>query len=195
MAGKGISTTSEPLEFDEYLRLIKYLEKDKKYLWATFCVIGCSFALRASDTLNMKWGDVIGGDICYIKEQKTQKTKRVEINPSVSKKIKLLYEKLGHPDLNQLIFLSKRTGRPYTIQTVNYHLRNFKKKYLLSVDHFSSHSIRKTFGKKVFKDHKETEKGLLIAGDAYNHSNPSTTKAYIGITRKEYESAYNAIQF
>lgn len=194
MARKGISTTAEPLGFEEYAKLIQHLEKDKKYRWALFCVIAGSLALRASDVLNLKWGDVLGGDLCFLKEKKTKKIRRLLINPSVSAKIKALYEKMESPDPNQQIFLSKRTGRPYTIQNVNTHLRNYKNRYLLSIGKFSTHSFRKTFGKKVFEDSGESEKGLILLSRELNHSSPAVTRRYIGLKDGDYSAIYDSIQ-
>lgn len=194
MAGKGISTTSEPLGFEEYIRLINHLEKDKKYCWALFCILACCFALRASDVLNLRWRDVLGGDICFVKEKKTKKIRRLKINPSVSAKIHGIYKEIGTPDPNELIFLSKRTGRPYTIQNVNVQLRGFKTKYKLPIDKFSTHSFRKTFGKKVFEDSGESEKGLILLSRELSHSSPDVTRRYIGLKDSEYGAIYDSIQ-
>lgn len=49
MAAKGVSTTAQPLESADYYRLIEYLERDKQYRWALFCIIACTMGLRVSD--------------------------------------------------------------------------------------------------------------------------------------------------
>lgn len=195
MAGKGISTTAEPLEYDEYLRLIEHLERDKIYKWELFCVLTCAFALRVSDALRLTWYDILNVEIFWIREGKTGKEKRIRVNPSVRGMISSLYGKMGQPDINQLIFLSKRTGRPYTKQNVGYHLRCFKKKYLLQIERFSSHTFRKTYGQKAYKELGETDRALIVVGRELNHSDPSVTRRYIGIKDAEYETTYNAIQF
>lgn len=195
MAEKGISTTAEPLEYGEYLRLIEHLDRDKQYRWELFCVLACAFALRVSDALRLTWYEVLNVETFWIKEGKTGKEKRIKVNPSVRNKINDLYVKMGKPDLDQLIFLSKRTGRPYTKQNVGYHLRNYKRKYLLPVERFSSHSFRKTYGQKAYKDLGETDRALIVVGRELNHSDPAVTRRYIGIKDVEYETTYNAIQF
>lgn len=195
MAKKGISTTAEPLEYDDYLRLIKALEKDKKYRWELFCVLTCAFALRASDVLKTKWGELLYGDLFYVEEKKTGKVRRININPSIRKKLFFLYNKMGRPDIESLVFLNHRTGRPYTIQNVNHHLRNYKKRYDLPVDKFSTHTFRKTFGMKYFKDHGESERALIILSRELNHSGPDVTRRYIGIKESEYQATYDSIQF
>ena len=195
MAAKGVSTTAEPLEYDEYLRLIEHLDRDGLYLWQLFCVLAGAFALRVSDALRQSWHDVLNVEVFWVREGKTGKEKRVRVNPSVRAKINDLYVKLGKPDLDQLVFLSKRTGRPYTRQNIGYHLRKYKKKYLLSIAKFSSHSFRKPYGQKAFKELGETDRALIILSREYNHSGPEVTRRYIGIKDAEYEATYNAIQF
>lgn len=195
MAAKGVSTTAEPLEYDDYLRLIDELERAGKYRWELFCVLACAFALRAKDVLNIRWGDVLYGDLYVLNEHKTGKLRRIPINTTVRGKLFFLYERMGRPQIESLVFVSERTGRPYTIQNVNYHLRIYKKKYNLPIDRFSSHSLRKTFGMKFFKDQGESERALIILSRELNHSGPDVTRRYIGIRESEYRATYDSITF
>ena len=195
MAGKGISTTAEPLDYGDYLRLVEALEADKKYRWELYCILACAFALRAKDALNIKWGDVLYGDLYVVVENKTKKARRIPINSTVRAKLFFLYEKMGRPEIESLVFISKRTGRPYTTQNVNTHLRNYIKKYSLPISHFSTHSFRKTFGMKYFKDNGENERALIVLSRELNHSTPGVTRRYIGIPESEYAETYNAITF
>lgn len=195
MAAKGVSTTAEPLEYDDYLRLIDELESAGKYRWELFCILACAFALRAKDVLNIKWGDVLYGDLYVLNEHKTGKLRRILINTTVRGKLFFIYERMGRPEIESLVFVNKRTGRPYTIQNVNYHLRCYKKRYELPIDRFSSHSFRKTFGMKFFKDQGESERALIILSRELNHSAPHVTRRYIGIKESEYQATYDSIQF
>lgn len=195
MAAKGVSTTAEPLEYNDYLRLIDELECSGKYRWELFCILACAFALRAKDVLNIKWGDVLYGDLYVLNEHKTGKLRRISINATVRGKLFFIYEHMGRPEIESYVFVNKRTGQPFTIQNINYHLRNFKKKYELPIERFSSHSFRKTFGMKVFKDHGESERALIILSRELNHSGPDVTRRYIGIKENEYLATYDSITF
>lgn len=195
MAAKGVSTTAEPLEYDDYLRLIDDLERAGKYRWELFCILACAFALRAKDVLNIRWGDVLYGDLYVLNEHKTGKLRRIPINTTVREKLFFIYERMGRPQIESLVFVNKRTGQPFTIQNVNYHLRNYKKKYDLPIDRFSSHSLRKTFGMKFFKDQGESERALIILSRELNHSGPDVTRRYIGIRESEYRATYDSITF
>ena len=195
MAAKGISTTAEPLESSDYYALIEHLERDGKYRWALFCIIACTMGLRVSDVKCIKWHDILAGDLHFVDEQKTSKNRRIKINESVRRKYLEYYDRMGRPPLEQLIFLSKRTGRAYTTQTINYHLRTFRKKYLLPVTHFSSHSLRKTFGKKIYDDNGRSEFGLMLVNRTFKHHDLQTTERYIGVSANTLDNVYDSFRF
>lgn len=195
MAAKGISTTAEPLESSDYYALIKHLERDGKYRWALFCIIACTMGLRVSDVKRIRWQDILSGDLHFIDEEKTGKNRRVKINDSVRYKYLEYYDRMGRPELKQLVFVSKRTGRAYTTQAINYHLRRYKEKYALPVSHFSSHSLRKTLGKKVYEDHGRTEYGLMIVNRTFKHRDLQTTERYIGVSDNDMDGVYDSFQF
>lgn len=195
MAAKGVSTMSEPLESADYYALIEHLEWDGKYRWALFCIIACTMGLRVSDVKRIHWQDILAGDLHFIDEKKTGKNRRIKINDSVRRKYLEYYDRMGRPPLEQLIFLSKRTGRAYTTQNINTHLRNFKKKYLLPVERFSSHSLRKTLGKKIYEDNGCTEYGLMLVNRTFNHRDLQTSERYIGVSTHALENVYDSFQF
>lgn len=195
MAAKGVSTTSEPLESADYYALIEQLEQDGKYRWALFCVIACTMGLRVSDVKRITWQDLLAGDLYFIDEKKTGKNRRIKINDSVRHKYLVYYDRMGRPPLEQLIFLNKRTGRAYTTQNINAHLRNFQEKYLLPVKRFTSHSLRKTLGKKIYEDNGRSGYGLMLVNRTFNHRDLQTSERYIGITTHALESVYDSFQF
>ncbi|BFK46574.1 tyrosine-type recombinase/integrase [Alistipes sp. i18-0019-D1] len=195
MAAKGVSTTSEPLESSDYYALIEHLERDGKYRWALFCVIACTMGLRVSDVKRLTWEDLLAGNLHFVDEIKTGKNRRVKINDSVRRKYLEYYDRMGRPPLEQLVFFSKRTGRAYTTQNINQHLRNFRQKYLLPVTHFSSHSLRKTLGKKIYEDHGRSEFGLMLVNKTFNHRDIQTSERYIGVATNTLESVYDSFQF
>lgn len=48
---------------------------------------------------------------------------------------------------------------------------------------------------KVFKDHGESERALIILSRELNHSGPDVTRRYIGIKENEYLATYDSITF
>ncbi len=195
MAKKHQLTTSDHLQYDEYQRLLERLHEDKEYIFELYARLAFCTALRASDVLNLRWKDIIGQTSCTVTEQKTGKTREIPFNSSVRVKLGYLYHNLGCPDKEELIFKSKATGRALTIQYINQRLKIFKFKYRLNIDHFSTHTFRKTFGRYVYDSSEHSAESLLLLNKILNHSNIDVTKRYIGITKEEISQVFDSIKF
>lgn len=197
MAKKNQLTTSEPLKYSEYTRLLEELHKDGDYRWETYARLAFCTACRASDVLKFKWCDILGKSSIDVVEQKTKKTRHIPLNPSVQSKIQELYELMGHPDRKDYIFPSgyKSLDKPMTIQYVNQNLRRIKEKYKLDVTHFSTHSFRKTFGRYVYDSYNHSAESLVLLNKIFKHTSLQVTKAYIGITQEEISNIFSSIKF
>jgi site-specific recombinase XerD len=53
-----------------------------------------------------------------------------------------------------------------------------------------THSLRKSFGRRVWENADRSEQGLLMLNEIFNHSSIKTTKIYLGIREKELLSVY-----
>lgn len=195
MAKKNQLTTSDYLEYSEYEKLLQGLHDAEDYLWELYARLGFCTACRASDILTLRWEDILGKKEQTIVEQKTKKARKLSFNPSVQKKIKELYGLLGSPDKSELIFISKATNKPITIQYVNKKLKDFKYKYRIKIGNFSTHTFRKTFGRYVYEKYNRSAESLILLNKILNHSNLAVTKTYIGITQDEVNSVFNSIVF
>lgn len=193
MAKKNQLTTSNPLSFDEFTRLLNCLYKDKEYQWAMYVQLSFCTACRASDVLNMHWKDVLGVSAITIVEQKTKKVRKVPFNPSVQQKFNELWQLLDCPDKNDYIMKTSHNDKPYTIQYVNMKLKDFKWKYNLKIENFSTHTFRKTFGRYVYETNERSAESLILLNKILNHSSIQTTKTYIGITQDEVDSVFASI--
>ena len=89
------------------------------------------------------------------------------------------------------------TGQPLSIQRVNVLLKQIKTKYgLKTVRNISSHSLRKTFGRKVFESAGENANMALVRlSELFNHSNVAITKIYLGIRQEELLETYDLLDF
>ena len=195
MAKKNQLTTADHLEYSEYEKLLEGFHKDKEYLWEMYARLSFCTACRASDVLKFRWVDVIDKDETTVQEQKTGKARRIKFNRSVKEKLKELWELMGHPNKALYIFQNPRTGEPMTIQNINQRLKQFKYRYRLNIDHFSTHTFRKTFGRYVYDQNGHSAESLILLNKILNHSNIQVTKAYIGITQDEINNIYDSIQF
>lgn len=195
MANKHQLTTADHLPYNEFDKLLAGLRQDGNYFWEMYARLSFCTACRASDVLKFKWSDVLKKS-CVITEQKTGKTRRISFNPSVQKKIQELYKLMGSPDKDSYVFSTNRSsGEPVSIQYVNRQLKKFKYRYKLPIDHFSSHTFRKTFGRYVYDKSNHSAESLLLLNKILNHSNIQVTKTYIGITQDEINSIYDSIAF
>lgn len=195
MAEKYRLTTSDYLPYSEYEKLLNGLHKDKKYFWELYARLGFCTACRASDVLALRWGQILNVPRVCIKEKKTGKARIISFNESVRKKIASLYKLLNSPDLDAPVFYSSMTGEPITIQQVNRTLKLFKYRYQLKINHFSTHTFRKTFGRYVYDHGPNKSENLLLLNKIFNHTSIQVTKTYIGITQDEIDKVYNSIRF
>lgn len=195
MAKKCQLTAAEYLPYTEYERLLKCLNKDKRYLWELYARLSFCTACRASDVLVLKWEQVLNKTYLTITEQKTGKTRSITFNQSVQKKIAELYDLLGRPNINWYVFRNDSTGEPFTIQRVNQVLKDFKRDYDLKIGNFSTHTFRKTFGRYVYELNGRSAESLVLLNKILNHSSIEITKAYIGITQDEVNRIFDSIRF
>lgn len=67
---------------------------------------------------------------------------------------------------------------------------------LKDIQHFSTHSFRKTFGRKVVEMAGEnSEMALIKLGEIFNHTSPSITRRYLGLRQQELREVYDTLSF
>lgn len=83
------------------------------------------------------------------------------------------------------------------MQAVDKMLKWAKVRYRIkSAKVFSSHSLRKTFGRRVWLQECDKGRGdqaLLLLADVFGHANIATTKRYLGIRQEEILSVYDSL--
>jgi site-specific recombinase XerD len=85
---------------------------------------------------------------------------------------------------------SNRWGGQLTISYINKRLKFIFKKYNVVVRNASSHTLRKTFGKRIYEADNRSERALVYLSDIFSHSSISTTRRYIGITQEAIADMY-----
>lgn len=74
--------------------------------------------------------------------------------------------------------------------------KEIKKKYKLKVEHFSTHSLRKTFGRKVVEAAgSNSEMALIKLSELFNHADVMTTRRYLGLRTEELLETYDMLSF
>jgi integrase len=149
MSAKFSKTTADFLEWNQAMNLIRNLYNDGNYKISLLISFGSFWGLRISDILSIKWDQLYGKDEFQLVEKKTQKVREIKINQQLKKHISDCYQQIKPKSLHEFIFLSQK-GSVYSIQRINVILKDLKSKYNLKIKNFSSHSLRKCFGREVF---------------------------------------------
>ena len=195
MSIKYSNTTADYIQWDTMLSLVRRLYKDKKYRLSLLIGCGCFFGLRISDLKTLTWQQLLSGQKFSLTEKKTGKYREIKINDGFQSHIQDCYRALGVEDMTEHCFLNNR-GQVITTQMINRHLKNIKAKYNVKVEHLSSHSFRKTFGRKIIQSAGEqAEMALIKLSEIFNHASPMITRRYLGLRAEELEEVYNVLEF
>ncbi len=187
--------TSDYMEWDVMLSLIRKLYRDGNYRMSLLIGCGSFFGLRISDLLSLSWSMLLDDDKFVLHEKKTAKRRVVKINADFQQHIRKCHDALHITNDNEKCFLSQKK-MIYSTQRINVLLKEIKKQYNLKIEHFSTHTMRKTFGRKVFESSGENANIALVRlSELFNHSNISVTKIYLGIREKELLETYDLLDF
>ena len=180
MALKGQYTTADYLQWSEAMMLVKKLYRDGRYRDSLLLATGFMTGLRISDILRLTFADILEGEMLIINEKKTGKHREIPLSIDYKKHIADCFKALGLSDTTKPMFLSYQ-GSVITIQMVNKTLHELKSQYNLSIEHFTSHSLRKTFARRIYDTAKDREYALIKLSSVLGHSNISITRRYLGI--------------
>lgn len=195
MSKKYSNTTADYLSWDQNLNLIRRLYDDGDYKMSLLLALGSFWGLRISDLLRIKWQDILKKDEFVLMERKTGKNREIKINSQLKRHILNCYGRVNPRTLDQNIFISQK-GTVYSIQRINVIFKSIRERYKLQVVNFSTHSMRKTFGREIFnKSGTNAELALVKLCQLFNHSNVVTTKRYLGISREEIMQTYDLLGF
>jgi integrase len=187
--------TSDYLEWDKMLSLVNRLYRDKEYRMSLLIGCGSFFGLRISDLRRLTWSMLLDDTKFTIIEKKTQKHREVKINSDFQEHIRKCYHALNIKDKQQYCFLSRK-GTIYSTQRINILFKIINKKYNLKNEHFSTHSLRKTFGRKVVEASGDNaEMAIIKLSELFNHSSPKITRTYLGLRREELMGTYDLLNF
>jgi len=195
MSRKNSHTTSDALNWNDALNLIHRLYKDGDYRLSLLVGCGCFFGLRISDLRTLRWNMLLEGKTFELHEKKTGKYRVVKINQDFQKHIQECYEALGITNPEEYCFLSSKKV-VFSTQRINVLLKGLKQRYNLKVGNFSTHTLRKTFGRKVVAMAGENaEVALIKLMELFNHSSLAITKRYLGLRQEELLETYDLLDF
>lgn len=181
------------MDWNEAMNLIRKLYRDGQYRNCMLIATGCFSLLRVSDIRKLRFSDLLDNDIMSIIEQKTGKRREIALNPEFKKLAADCFVRM-EASKDQHIFTNKMGG-VITIQRINDLLKEIKNKYHINVQHFSSHSLRKTGARRIYDMSEDREYALIKLSQVLNHSNSSITRRYLGIKREEILDCYSMLTF
>ena len=195
MSLKNSYTTSDYLHWDSATTLVRKLYRDRDYRISLLIGCGIFFGLRISDLLRLNWNMLLNKEAKFVLiEKKTGKRREVKINREFQKHIRDCHMALHIEDMDEPCFLSTKR-KPYSVQWINLVFKELKDLYNLRIDHFSTHSLRKTFGRKVFESSDNAELALVKLMELFNHSSVNNTKRYLGLKQEEILQTYDCLSF
>ncbi len=187
----GQKTKSDFIPWDDMQSTVLKLERDGQLKYALLIAVGSYVGLRISDLRIIKWVDVLDKQVLIVTEKKTGKERRITIHPDLQEIVQRLYVKIN-PAMNQYMFVNRFGDRPISIQHINFKLKEIFKNYGVE-GRISSHSLRKTLSREIWRKNGCSDKALLLLSDLLNHSSISTTKRYLGIRDQEISDLYLSV--
>lgn len=197
MSAKHTYTTADYITWDVATNLVRKLFRNEDYRMSLFIGCGIFFGLRVSDLLCLTWSQILSGDEFVIIEKKTSKRREIRINAGFKEHAMDCYKALEIKDINEPCFLN-RYGGVISLQMVNRNLKAIKAKYHVKINNFSTHSLRKTWARKIYENENAEGRGemaLLKLSELMNHSSPAITRRYIGLRQQELGKMYDTLEF
>lgn len=168
--------TVQPIRDKKKIEAMKTLLKAKNEKYYIMFRIGINVGLRVSDILKLTVGDIRLRDHVTIIEQKTNKHKRFLIPKTLQKELAAYIKSNNMEDEEYLIQSRKGDNKPIS-RVQAYRVLNDVANQI-GLEEVGTHTMRKTFGYWHYKKNKD----VAILQDIFNHSAPSITLRYIGIT-------------
>lgn len=187
MSMKGQKTTADYLDWFAVQSLYQRLERDGDYTFALLIHIGSYTGLRISDLLGLKWEHFLGKDSYVITEGKTGKHRTLYYHMD-TKELVVRMNLVLQPAPEEYIFLN-RFGEVLSQQFINRKLKAINIKYKLGIK-YSTHSFRKSFGRRIWSNNSNSEKSLVLLSQIFNHSSIAITRRYLGIREEEIKNVY-----
>lgn len=142
-------------------------------------LFGINTGLRVSDIVALKVSDVKGKQRLSLYEGKTKKKRTIHLE-GIQKELETYINSLQGQDY---LFPSQKGQGPMTTTQVYRMLQSAGE--WIGRDDIGTHTMRKTFGYHYYKQTKD----VAMLQEIFNHSAPSITKRYIGITQDEIEQS------
>lgn len=182
------------MEFVQPIRDLKQIETIKKLLkqqnLRDYClfVLGINSGLRISDLLKLRISDIIENnkikERISLREKKTNKFKDFPLSDKTKQAIKE-YLKTRNYTENEPLFISRK-NKGFLLRGQAYKIINNVAQSVGIKEKIGTHTLRKTFGYHAYNNGYD----ITLIQKLFNHSSPSVTLRYIGITQDKLDDVY-----
>jgi len=191
---KQRKTETAPIKWNQAQTILKGLTADGNFNTALLFASGFYFGLRIGDILRLRWKDVLS-DRFQLVEQKTGKTRAIDVHKDFKNLAREAVEAMTRkPDAEAFAFVDQRHGgrkdKPISVIAANKRIKKAFDQYGIDAQNASSHTLRKTFGRRVYENNQKSEAALILLSQIFNHRDISTTRRYIGLTKERISNAY-----
>jgi len=162
-------------------KIKKYLSNNKRDLF--YFVLGTNTGIRTGDLLKLKVKDLKYnnvGDSIPIIEEKTGKQNYIIINKPIYKTFQEYLNEYT-PNDDDYIFFSRKGNNHIHIFSMSRMVKQWFQDLNIP-GNWGCHSLRKTWG---YQQRVKFQVDWSVICRRYNHSNPSITMRYLGITSDE----------
>lgn len=186
-------SAAQPIRDLNELKSLKnyYLKVHPNLRNYTLISTGINTALRISDILCLKWGDVYNFEFeifhrhIILTEQKTGKKTCIAINRSLHQALLQYQNSLNGVKAEDYIFPGRYPDTHLSRSQAFRIIKQACEKLQLS-EQISCHSLRKTFGYHAWNSGADPTILMMI----YNHSSFSITKRYLGIEQDDKDQIF-----
>ena len=182
VSAKGRITKSHSIDYDKAYNAALRMQGTKNENFGFYIVVAIHTGLRIGDILKMKRKNFEDG-VYQLREQKTGKPKVLPFNEKVLQYFNELRNK------SEIVFRSNK-NTTYSNQQIN---TKIKQTFQAKNKNYSSHSLRKSFGRKVYEMNNCSEDALVSLSEIYNHTDLRVTRTYLDITQEKLDSIYLGI--
>lgn len=184
MSVRGSYTTTDYIPFEIATKVADQLLEDGPAWLGLYITVAINTGLRCGDLRLLTWEQIKQPSIT-INEGKTGKRRTLAINDKIKRAVNLT-----DTGRTGLLFISSHK-KAYSIENINLHL---KKCFChLKGINVSSHSLRKSFGRKVYNLQPDKLNALVFLSDLFNHTDLKITRKYLGIRQEELNSIYHSL--
>jgi integrase len=186
---RAVKGTSDFIPYDDATRIGNdILWHGRQPVNGFYIIFSINAGLRVGDVLKLRHADLIGkkpGEYLLITEQKTKKVRQVQLNDKIIDAYNYLHKR-SRVKATDFIFMSQK-NHVFATVTIN---RTLKRVFKGIAPVISSHSLRKSFGRRVYEMNGRSEHALVLLSDIFGHSSLTITRRYLGLRREEIANVY-----